>query len=188
MRCCWNGARPWASLPWATSIVTREESLVYPGIDCGGGGCSAAEVISVPMGGASDAYCDLEAPVCLAPPGLSVLPPPQHSGWRQGGSSKRMAEPLLADVPSMPTQMQLRVSTGPSTGFTGAWNENGPQEVRRKLNFSTGDWDPSMDYVPRGNTLWEERLDADWSDEETDGMWGARTGSENVSLLLGDRP
>jgi len=155
MRCCWSGARP--------------------SLDCGGGACSMTEVISVQMIGASDTYCNLEAPANAA--GLSVLPPGWHEPIRQ-----------TADAAPAPAQMQLRTGTGngPRTGFTGAWSESGPREVRRKLNFSSGDWDATLDYVPRGNTLWERRLEAEWADEEIDDIFGPRTERENVPFLLGE--
>mmetsp|Transcript_53994 Transcript_53994/g.142304 ORF Transcript_53994/g.142304 Transcript_53994/m.142304 type:complete len:197 (+) Transcript_53994:109-699(+) len=196
MRCCWTGGRPWAGLPWVQQPQSLDSSGGWGGADCGAGGCGTTEVISVQLGGGLDCCSDLEAPLCLAPPGLSVLPPPPRASWA-AGNHHFMAEPLLRDssvAPSAPVaqpQMQLRMGKQPTPYCTGAWNENGPREVRRRLDFNCGDWDSTVDYVPSGSSLWEDRLEADWASdaseasEDDEDRWGA---NENAPYFLGEEP
>lgn len=181
-------------------MVPREESVNWSGggwgsTDCGAGGCGTTEVISVPVAGSTDAYCDLEAPVCLAPPGLAVLPPaPRVASLAPALSGSQMGEPLLKEKMAAPSavaaqpQMQLRRAGSVSNG---PWNAEPVPQVRRRLSFNTGDWDPTTDYVPRGHTLWEEKFEADWADEDTtDESWGARseTESENLPYFMCEEP
>lgn len=188
MRCCWTGGRPWAGLPWVQQTGREESAVSYStgwgSVDCGASGCGTTEVISVPLGGVTDCCSDVEAPVCLAPPGLSVLPPPPRASWA-AGSGGRPAEPPRPDAPAVPAkpvpQPQLRAGRKPYR--TGVWNENGPREVRRTLSFSE-DLDLNVDYVPRGTSLWEERLEADWATEDSEDRWGSP--NENAPYFLGE--